>query len=154
NLADLKDNKLKPALDRLTYQFDLVEDLKTALFGKGFTLDQQNQSVVVGSGGLYTLLRDAILLEGERQKLEDGLASVSHEIDTTVAAFAESTQIRSQALTMEMEQTLAGDWQQMLVFGAGCLVLLLLLAWLISRAIGGQVVAIELAKAEAESGRQ
>jgi len=154
NLADLKDNKLKPALDRLTYQFDLVEDLKTALFGKGFTLDQQNQSVVVGSGGLYTLLRDAILLERERDKLEDGLTSVSHEIDTAVAAFAESAQIRSQALTMQMEQTLAGDWQQMLIFGAGCLVLLLLLAWLISRAIGDQVVAIELAKAEAESGRQ
>ncbi len=42
----------------------------------------------------------------------------------------------------------------MLVFGVGCLVLFWALAWLISRAIRDRVVAIELAKADAESGRQ
>src|SRR5260370_11621771 len=90
DLTDLKDNKLRPALDRLslTYQFDLIQDLKIALFGKGFTSDEQNQSIIVGSGGLYTLSRDTLLLRGEREKLEDDLASVSHEIDAAVAAFA------------------------------------------------------------------
>ncbi len=156
DLTDLKDNKLRPALDRLslTYQFDLIQDLKIALFGKGFTSDEQNQSIIVGSGGLYTLSRDTLLLRGEREKLEDDLASVSHEIDAAVAAFAESAQVRSQALAMQMEEILAASWRQMLVFGAGCLVLLLPLAWLISRKIGDQVVAIELARADAESGRR
>jgi hypothetical protein len=34
-LVDLKDNLLRPALARITYQFDLIQDLKLALFGKG-----------------------------------------------------------------------------------------------------------------------
>src|SRR5271165_2231863 len=55
---------------------------------------------------------------------------------------------------MRMEQILAANWRQMLVFGIGCLVLFWVLAWFISRAIRGQVNAIELAKVEAESGRQ
>ncbi len=35
NLTNLKDNKLRPALDRITYQLELLQDLKTALFGRG-----------------------------------------------------------------------------------------------------------------------
>jgi len=153
-LADLKDNKLRPALDRITYQFDLIEDLKIALFGKGYTVDQQHQRILVASGGLYTLWRDTLLLRREREKLEDDLGLVAHDIDAAVAAVAESAQVRSQALAMQMERILAANWQQMLVFGIGCLVLFWVLAWFISRAIRGRVLGMELAKADAESGRQ
>src|SRR6202047_1046963 len=55
---------------------------------------------------------------------------------------------------MRMEQDFAANWRQMLVFGIGCLFLFWLLAWLISRANGDRVLAIELGKADAESGRQ
>ena len=154
NLTDLKDNKLRPALDRITYQFDLIQDLKIALFGKGSTVDEQHQRILVASGGLYTLWRDTLLLRREREKLEDDLGLAAHDTDAAVAAFAESAQIRSQALAMRMEQILAANWQQMLVFGIGCLVLFWVLAWFISRAIRDRVLGMELAKAEAESGRQ
>ena len=154
DLADLKDNKLRPALDRITYQVELIQDLKIALFGKGFTVDEQHQRILVASGGLYTLWRDTLLLRREHEKLKDDLGLVSHDIDAAVAAFAESAQVRSQALAMRMEQILSANWQQMLVFGVGCLVLFWVLAWFISRAIRDRVLAIELAKADAESGRQ
>ena len=153
-LTDLKDNKLRPALNRITYQLELLQDLKIALFGKGFTVDEQHQRILVASGGLYTLWRDTLLLRRQREKLEDDLGLVSHDIDAAVAAVAESAQVRSQALAMRMEQILAANWQQMLVFGIGCLVLFWVLAWFISRAIRDRVLAIELAKADAESGRQ
>ena len=39
-LADLKDTMLRAALDRITYPFDLVQDLKIALLGKGFRVDE------------------------------------------------------------------------------------------------------------------
>jgi len=153
-LADLKDSKLRPALDRITYQIDLIQDLKIALFGKGYTVDEQHQRILVASGGLYTLWRDTLLLRREREKLEDYLGLAAHDTDAAVAAFAESAQIRSQALAMRMEQILAANWQQMLVFGIGCLVLFWVLARFISRAIRYRVLGMELAKAEAESGRQ
>jgi PAS domain S-box-containing protein len=154
NLGNLKDNKLWPALDQITYQLELLQDLKIALFGKGFTVDGQRQRVLVTSGGLYTLWRDTLLLRRQQEKLKDDLGLVAHEIDVAVAAFAASAQVRSQALTMRMEQNLATNWQRMLVFGIGCLVLFWFLAWLISRAIRDRVLAIELAQAGAESGRK
>ena len=153
NLADLKDNKLAPALDRINYQVELIEDLKVSLFGKGFTVDG-HLKIVVGSGGLYSLWRDALLLRREHEKLKDDLGLVSHDIDAAVAAFAESAEVRSQALAMRVEQSLAANWRQILVFGLGCLVLFWFLTWLISRAIRDRVLAIELAKADADSGRQ
>ena len=62
NLTNLKDNKLRPALDRINYQFELLQDLKIALFGKGYTVDEQHHRILVANGGLYTLWRDTLLL--------------------------------------------------------------------------------------------
>ncbi len=154
NLSDLKDNMLRPALERITYQFQLLQDLKIALFGADFTVDVPHQRILAASGGLYTLWRDTLLLRREHEKLRDSLALVSHDLDAAAAAFAESAQVRSQALATRMEDVLAANWRQMLIFGGGCLVLFWVLAWLISRAIRGRVLAIELAKAEADSERQ
>ena len=154
NLANLKDNLLGPALARITYQYDLIHDLKNALFGIGFTIDAPHQKILVAEGGLYSLWRDTLLLRRAHDKLKDDLELVSHDVDAAVAAFAESTQLRSQALAMHVEQNLAANWREMMVFGIGCLVLFWVLAWLISRSIRDRVLAIELAKGEAESGRQ
>jgi len=154
NLGNLKDNELGPALDRITYQFELLKDLKTALFGLGFTEDEEHQRITATSGGLYNLWREALLLRREHDKLKDNLLLVSHDVDAAVAAFAEAAHVRSQMLAMRVEQNLAASWRQMLVFGIGCLVLFWVLAWLISRSIQERVEAIELAKADAESGRQ
>jgi two-component system, sensor histidine kinase and response regulator len=153
NLANLKDNKLLPALDRITYQHDLIQDLKSALFGNGYTIDEEHQKITVASGGLYTLWREALLLKIAHEKLKDNLGLVSHDVDAAVAAFSGSARVRSQALAIQVEQNLGTNWRQMLVFGIGCLVLFWVLAWLISRAIQARVVGIELAKAEAEAGR-
>ena len=104
--------------------------------------------------GTHDLSQDALLLRGEREKLKDELAAVGKEIEVAKAPLIQSAQVRSQGLASEMEQALASSWRQMLLVGAACSVLLLSLAWPISHAIRGQVNAIELAKAEAESGRQ
>jgi len=145
------EKQVRPALNRITYQLGLLQDLKIALFGKGFTVDDQH---LVDSGGLYTLWRDTLFLRHEREKLKDDLGSGSHDMDAAVAAFAESTQVRSQALAMRMEQILAANWRLLLIFGGGCVILFWVLVWSISRAIRDRVLAIEMAKADAESGRR
>jgi signal transduction histidine kinase/CheY-like chemotaxis protein len=154
DLVDLKDNMLRPALARITYQFDLIQDLKIALFGNGYIVDEPHQRILAASGGLYNLRRDNLLLRGERDKLKDDLGMVSHDVDAAVAAFGETAQIRSQALAVQMEQILTANWRNMLIFGVSCLVLFWVLSRLISRAIRDRVLAIEVAKAEAESARE
>ena len=73
NLADLKDNKLKPALDLLSREDGSAENLKLALFGEGYKVDAGQQTIDVGTGGLYTLWRDALLLRREREILKHDL---------------------------------------------------------------------------------
>ncbi len=41
-------------------RFDLIQDLKLALFGKGYAEDDSHQRIVTGTGGLYTLRRDTL----------------------------------------------------------------------------------------------
>jgi two-component system sensor histidine kinase/response regulator len=154
DLAILKDNQLWPAFDRITYQSELIQNLKNALFGQGFTVDEQHRRISATSGGLYSLLREALLLRHKHDKLKDDLDVASHNIDAAVTAFGESAQVRSQALAVQKEQIFAANWRQLLVFGVACLLVFWVLAWFISRAIGHRVLAIELAKADAESGRQ
>jgi PAS domain S-box-containing protein len=168
-LVDLKDNKLKPALDGLSQGIGFIanpdpengesprqtlENLKSTLFGKGYKVDEVHQSILVGTGGLYTLWRDLLSLRREHERLMNDLVVVSHKIEIAETAFAQSIQARSQELAAEMERIFADDWRQMLIFGAGCTILFLWLAWLISRAIRAQVTTIELAKSQAESDRQ
>jgi two-component system sensor histidine kinase/response regulator len=154
DLANLKDNELWPALDRIIYEPELIQSLKIALFGQGFTVDEQHRRISVAGDGLYSLLRNALLLGREHEKLKDDLDVASHSIDAAVAAFGKSAQVRSQALAMEKEEIFAAEWRQMMVFGLACLGVFWLLAWLISRAISHRVLAIDRAKAEAESGRK
>ena len=157
NLADLKDNQLEPALDRLTayhYQSALIQDLKSALFGQNFRIDDDQQNPVVGTGGLYSLWSDALSLRREREKLRNDLDLILRDISGAVGAFNESANARSEELATQLEQILSASWHQMLYFGIGSLVLLSVLTFLISRAVSGQVLMIESAQSEAESGRQ
>jgi len=163
DLANLKDNNLEPAFERLSYDGDFLEpigkgafleDLKIAIFGQGYLMDEAHQNILVGRDGLYPLWQDTLMLRRGREKLRDKLNAVSQEIDIAGAAFTQSVQARSQALAEQMERTLSSSWHQMMLFGACCLVLFFWLAWLISRAIRDQVNVIELAKSAAEAGRQ
>src|ERR1700722_3308373 len=128
--------------------------MKATQQGPGIFWMVRLPGVLVTSGGLYTLWRDTLLLRRDQEKLKNDLSLVSRDINAAIASFAESAQLRSQALAMKMEQNLAANWRSMLVFGVSCLALFWALAWLISRAIRDRVLAIELAKADAESGRK
>ena len=77
---------------RITYQFDLIQDLKLALFGKGYADDDSHQRIVTGTGGLYTLRRDTLLLRRQREKLEDDLELVWHKVDAVVVVFGQTAQ--------------------------------------------------------------
>jgi PAS domain S-box-containing protein len=169
NLPNLKDNKLTPALDRLSRDIDQfveskpdngvlathpVEKLTTSVFGQGYTKDQEHQTIRIGTGGLYSLRQNILLLRSEQKKLSSERSALSHDIDGAVGAFLLSVQAQSESLAGLAEHSLASSWRRMMITGVCCSVLFVWLAWLISRAIRGQVGVIERAKAEAEEGRQ
>ena len=170
NLADLKDNKLIPTLDRLSRTVailvdstsdngmhtmpQMLENLKTLLLGRGYGLDPAQQTIRIGAGGLYALRRDTLTLRLERDKLKSQRQTHAIEIDLAIETFMQSAKLRSDTLAAQAEHVLAASWRHMTILSIVCLAFFLGLAWLISRAIRGQIGIIEAAKAEAESGRQ
>jgi PAS domain S-box-containing protein len=169
DMTNLKDNLLKPVIERLGNAVDdlvaqgvyaeflsseTVEELRVALFGKGYRSDDLRQNIQLGRGGLFTLRLDVLGLRREREKIKAELSPLLLEVQSTSAALADSTQVRSAALTREMELSLTNGWTHMLLFGSGCAVLFLWLARLIARGIRDQVQAIEQARAESEASRQ
>jgi PAS domain S-box-containing protein len=169
NLPDLKDNKLTPALERLNHDIvqlveaqpdngvlttQAIERLTAALFGQGYTKDQADQTIRIGTGGLYQLRQNLLLLRDEHKKLSDARSTLSHEIDLVVEAFMLSARAQAESLAGQLEKNLASSWRRMILTGVCCSALFVWLAWLISRAIRVQVRVIERAKSEAEAGGQ
>jgi PAS domain S-box-containing protein len=168
-LADIKDNQLKPALDRLSDSIaslaqdpdisanltpQAVENLRVAIFGKGYKNDDAHQDIEPGVGGLYVLRRDALQLRRQRDALKIELTTLAQDMEAANATFAQFAEARTDALNRETEDSLKTVWSRMVIIGAVCLVVFLWLAFIISRGIRGHVRALDEARAEAEAGRQ
>jgi signal transduction histidine kinase len=157
-LADLKDSKLRPALVRLGEDIaaimsrpradisitqQTVEDLRTALFGSGYVIDEARQVINPGTGGLYAQRESIQSLRHEREEIKESLSSISQQLQSAAIAFSQTVQTDSAVLTGQMEQMLTSTRRQMLLLGGVCSALFFWLAWLISRAIRGQVDALQ-----------
>ncbi|HLX65112.1 MAG TPA: PAS domain S-box protein [Planctomycetota bacterium] len=163
NFADIRENKLEPALrnlkqsvaaygavslDQVDFPPRSVEELETALFGP-----VQGHANSVRPGGLFALRHDALRLREEQIELRSQLTALFDKIEAVGIAFDKAVQSNAEALTGQLELGFASVWRQLMFVGGGCLVLLLVLAILISRGVRGQVTALEIARANAESGR-
>lgn len=169
NLADIRDNQLKPSLERLTRGFRsltangehkpqmgaaTIDELGSALFGRGYVIDDDHQTVTVGEGGLYALRRDVLRLRQERRFLRARLTQVSDQIDASLKEFSGLTQQHAKTLAKGVEESLTAGWHNMLIFGGLSFMGFLGLAWMISGAIRRQVDALEEARAAADEGHQ
>ena len=110
NLTDIKDNKLKPGLERLTGSFtalnftdsasgpstaDRVKQLYVALFGKGFSIEESHQTILVGEEGLYSLRKKILGLRDERESLRAELRGVFQQIEKVDGEFSRLTHAKA-----------------------------------------------------------
>jgi PAS domain S-box-containing protein len=158
NLINLKDNQLKPSLERLEHNFAIladefldtaglsaqtIEELKNALFGKGYVIDAAHQTIRIGKGGLYNLRRDALRLLNEREKLLAELQECYHQrIEMIYPKMESLARERSRTLAKQAEERLAEVWHNMLLLSVLILAGFLALGWVISKSLRQQVNAI------------
>ncbi len=166
NLTNLKDNEIKPSLDRLQRGLLALNEsqeettllgaqgmlsLKSAIFGNGFSIDTSHQTVNIGQGGLYALRRDVLILRRQRELLFQELQEVSFQIQAVQKDLIQLIQNLGNRLADNVEKTLTGAWQAMVILGGVASVAFLLLAAMISQHIRAQVASLEQAKNDAES---
>jgi len=168
-LVDLKDNQLKPTLDKLSRSLAALAEtgdvpkelasegiakLKKALFGRGFSIDEDHQTVQIGEGGLYALRGDELRLRQERRNWEREFQRLSKKIETTYDDWEEEIQRRTKAVTEQVEANLTTSWNHLVILIGMVFVGFLGLAWVISRGIRLQVGALEKARADADVNHQ
>ncbi len=121
-LADMKDNQLKPSLERLTRELrrlrtgdqlspdeiplEQIETLKTELFGKDYAIFEEYQTIRPGQGGLYLLAEQHLELLLQREKLQAEAQRELQQLDGLYPPLARLTQNRSQDLVKQTEQSL------------------------------------------------
>ncbi|RMF85932.1 MAG: PAS domain S-box protein, partial [Nitrospirae bacterium] len=150
DLADLKDNRLKPCLTRLRRDLErlgrkegplapaAVDGLMEELFGRGYRVDRAHQRIEVGEGGLYRLRQDYLSLLEEREALLTLLPPLRARLAAVRVGLAEAVRQRAETLTEATEGRL-----QLLLFACGAGILLLLaLTGRLARGVRRQVEAL------------
>ncbi|MEC4672766.1 MAG: ATP-binding protein, partial [Nitrospirota bacterium] len=169
NLADIKDNRLKPSLDRLnrvinnlashdltSKQFgpQTTEALFVALFGEGYSMNGAHQTVDLGQGGLFVVRHDLLRLRQERGQLQMEFQNIAAKIDIFHNKLAKLTQEYATTLAKGVEDQLTQSWYNLVLVGGICIVGFLGLTWMISGAIRRQVGAIDEARTDTEASHQ
>jgi len=164
HLMDLKDNKLKPALERLNESVHSLQELQTmpidlgpltihnlyvALFGEGYSIDEAHQTIEVGDKGLYALLKSSLQLQDEQMKLQTLAQERFVEIRKIQMAFVGLLQSQIKQLAIQLEHGLANQWINMAMFGMFGSAGFLVLAWMISNGIKRQVQDLDDARESA-----
>ena len=154
NLSNLKNNKIKPALDRLERELtsladrqdvdpalslDRLEALRVALFGAEYEIDDLGQTIWLGTGGLHALREETLTLARQREHLEHDLLTALQNIRLVSTELDQVTSRLSTSLAVSIERSLQDSWYRTLLVGVLCGFAFALLGWLISRAIQHQV---------------
>ena len=162
NLVDIKDNELKPSLERLKRnlktlaEYDeafvqegpqTLEAIYVALFGKGYTIDKTHQTVLMGQGGLYGLLHDRLRLRLERLEILKQGKFISEGFRASLNKLVHLFQKLARSVAREMEENLRFGFYQLLLMTGATAIGLITLVFIISRLIRRQVNALEEARA-------
>ncbi|MBL4907066.1 MAG: HAMP domain-containing histidine kinase [Sneathiella sp.] len=166
HLSDLKDNKLKPSLERLLRDLrslSLVDGtgeiivrkelnaLQVALFGKGYITDDQHQTIYVGEGGLYSLRRDYLSLQLRKKQLLEEFETQIFDFELYWANFVQFEQNRQKELEVQLGDELSVTWLRVLLLSVFGTAIFLLLIRLVFSAIARQVDALADLRREAEA---
>ncbi len=157
HLADLKDNQLKPLLERLEMQIVSLEtdeesqefgsttiaELSDILFGRGHAVVREYQTIRIGEGGLFRLAGDALTLQGERIPLEAAVRETYGRIEAAHLVLATRAVERGRALTAQAEDSLSRGLNDLLLISILFLGGFVGLGAVISLRVRRQVVALD-----------
>lgn len=158
-LIDLKDNQLKPNLERIGQLLDILygakllnpdnlpstvlEQLKESLFGQGYAIYQEYQTIRPGKGGLYQLARKRLLLLKEREKLLLQINKAFQQFEDIFPELTDLTRQRSRSLANQAAESLTQGSNNMLLISILTLCGFLALGWSFANIAKKQLYSLE-----------
>ncbi|NIA16471.1 MAG: PAS domain S-box protein, partial [Nitrospiraceae bacterium] len=159
-LVDHKDNRLKSSLDRLRRNLiqlekaesdlassfkSLLDNFEVALFGEGFFVDHDYQTIVPGTGGLYGLLQEHLAVEDGRVGLQGELLTAAAQMRSFGQEMHGDAEEQVSQLAAQSEAAFGQALRMMLVLGGLTSCVFLVVAFRIAKAVKAQVMMIETA---------
>ena len=165
NLADLKDNRIRTLLARVrmntqlsagekssekTELHSLLDDYETAMFGQGYSIDNDHQTIILGYDGEYSLILDRFRMENERDTLQAEINRIYASIEATLAQITTRTNLITQQEVIKVEKVLGQTWRTMVIIWIVTSIIYAMLAYEIIMAARQQITAIEDSNIELE----
>ena len=166
NLADLKDNKIRTLLAKVRFNTQLSKgeksvgktqlnsllgDYETALFGQGYSIDNNNQIIVLGYGGEYNLILDRLKMEKEREHFRIEINQIYDSIEVTLDKILAATQIITQQELTKDKKVLSQTWLTMIIIWLVTSIIYVMLAYEIIMAAKQQIRNIEDSNTDLEA---
>ena len=166
NLADLKDNKIRTLLARVrlntqlsegetssekTKLYSLLDDYETAMFGQGYSIDNDHQTIILGYDGEYGLVLDHLKMEGEKETLQAEADRIYDRIEEALEEVRGRTNTVTQQEVIKVEKVLGQTWRTMVIIWFVTSVIYTMLAYEIIMAARQQIKAIEDSNVELEA---
>jgi signal transduction histidine kinase len=166
NLADLKDNKIRTLLARVRFNTQLSEgeksaektqlnslldDFETALFGQGYTIDNDHQIIILGYDGEYGLILDQLRMLKEREILRAEVQHIYDKTEISLGKILTRTDTITQHEVIKVEKVLSQTWRTMVIIWLVTSIIYAMLAYEIIMTARQQIKAIEDSNIELEA---
>ena len=166
NLADLKDNKIRTLLARVRFNTQLsggeksaeknklnslLDDYETALFGQGYTIDNDHQIIILGYDGEYGLILDQLKMVKEREILRVEVNRIYDKTEISLGEIVSRTNTITEHEVTKVEKVLGQTWRTMVIIWFVTSLIYAMLAYEIILAARQQIKAIEDSNMELET---
>ena len=166
NLADLKDNKIRTLLARVRFNTQLsggeksaeknklnslLDDYETALFGQGYTIDNDHQIIILGYDGEYGLILDQLKMVKEREILRAEINRIYDKTEISLGEIVSRTDTITEQEVTKVEKVLGQTWRTMVIIWFVTSLIYAMLAYEIIMAARQQIKAIKDSNMELET---
>ena len=166
NLADLKDNKIRTLLARVRFNTQLsggeksaeknklnslLDDYETALFGQGYTIDNDHQIIILGYDGEYGLILDQLKMVKEREILRVEVNRIYDKTEISLGEIVSRTDTITEQEVTKVEKVLGQTWRTMVIIWFVTSLIYAMLAYEIIMAARQQIKAIKDSNMELET---
>jgi signal transduction histidine kinase len=166
NLADLKDNRIRTLLARVRMNSQLsagekssekiqleslLDDYETAMFGQGYTIDNDHQTIILGYDGAYGLILDRLKMENEKELLQAEANQIFDRIESALGIVTGRTNAITRQEVTKVEKVLGQTWRTMVIIWLVTSIIYVMLAYEIIMAARQQIKAIEDYNTELET---
>jgi signal transduction histidine kinase len=166
NLADLKDNKIRTLLARVRFNTQLsggeksaeknklnslLDDYETALFGQGYTIDNDHQIIILGYDGEYGLILDQLKMVKEREILRAEINRIYDKTEISLGEIVSITDTITEQEVTKVEKVLGQTWRTMVIIWFVTSLIYAMLAYEIIMAARQQIKAIKDSNMELET---